>query len=119
MISRLFRAAAEAEARFLSLSQAVNWARFVTGEQRQLTAPEKAREHHLTPQQQQVIDHQSPLWLVGSAEQMAETITEKARAAAADEVMITTTMHSYELRRRSYALIAEALGVERRGAAPS
>jgi len=50
---------------------------------------------------------------------MAETITEKARAAAADEVMITTTMHSYELRRRSYALIAEALGVERRGAAPS
>lgn len=109
----------EEEARFLSLSQAVNWARFVTGEQRQLTAPEKAREHHLTPQQQQVIDHQSPLWLVGSAEQMAETITEKARAAAADEVMITTTMHSYELRRRSYALIAEALGVERRGAAPS
>jgi len=30
-------------------------------------------------------------------------------------VMITTTMHSYELRRRSYALIAEAFGVEGRG----
>ena len=99
------------EAQFLGISQAVNWARFVTGEQRQLTSPEKAMEHQLTPQQQQVIDHQSSLWLVGSPERMAETITEKAVAAGADEVMITTTIHSYELRRRSYRLLAEALGI--------
>ncbi len=99
------------EAQFLGLSQAVNWARFVTGEQRQLTSPEKAQEHQLTPQQQQVIEHQSSLWLVGSPERLAETITEKVREAGADEVMITTTIHSYDLRRRSYALLAEALGI--------
>ncbi len=103
------------EAEFLGISQAVNWARFVTGEQRQLTSPEKAREHVLTPQQRQVIEHQSSLWLVGSPERMAETITQKAREAGADEVMITTTIHSYDLRRRSYALLAEALGVAPRG----
>jgi luciferase family oxidoreductase group 1 len=107
------------EAKYLSISQAVNWARFVTGEQRQLTAPEEALAHRLTPQQQAVIDQQSSLWLVGSPEQMAGTISEKARAAGADEVMVTTTIHSYELRRRSYALLAEALGVAPRdGAAP-
>ena len=108
-------APSEEEAKYLGLSQAVNWARFVTGEQRQLTAPEKAIEHKLTPQQQQVIEHQSSLWLVGDPARMAETISEKAKAAGADEVMITTTIHSYELRRRSYALLAEALGIAPRG----
>jgi len=101
----------EEEARYLGISQSVNWARFVTGEQRQLTSPEKASEHVMTPQQQQVIDHQSSLWLIGSPEQMAQTITERAQAAGADEVMITTTIHSYALRRRSYRLLAEALGI--------
>ncbi len=104
----------EEEAKYLSISQSVNWAKFLTGEQRQLTAPEKASQHVLTPQQRQIIDHQSSLWLIGSPEQMAETITEKARAAGADEVMITTTIHSYALRRRSYALLAEALGIASR-----
>ncbi|KKB78912.1 5,10-methylene tetrahydromethanopterin reductase [Devosia soli] len=104
----------EQEARYLSSSQAVNWARFLSGEQRQLTPPEEALAHKLTPQQEQIIAHQSSLWLVGSAEQMAEAITNKAREAQADEVMITTTIHSYELRRRSYALLAHALGVSPR-----
>jgi len=102
------------EAQFLSASQAVSWALFVTGEQRKLMPPEEAIERmgSLTAQQQQVIAHQSSLWLVGSAERMAEVITEKARAAGADEVMITTTIHSYELRRRSFGLLAGALGIE-------
>ena len=68
-------------------------------------------EHQLTPQQQQIIEHQSSLWLIGSPERMAETISEKAAACNADEVMITTTIHSYELRRRSYELLAKTLGI--------
>ena len=101
----------EDEAEFLASSQAVSWALFVTGEQRHLMPPEEAVARVLSPQQRQVIEHQSSLWLVGSPEQMAETITEKAHAAGADEVMVTTTMHSYALRRRSFALLAEALGI--------
>jgi luciferase family oxidoreductase group 1 len=103
----------EEEASFLATSQAVSWALFVTGEQRHLMAPEIAvdRLAKLTPQQQQVIAHQGALWMVGSAERMAEAIAEKAREARADEVMITTTIHSYDLRRRSFALLTEALGV--------
>ncbi|UYN98657.1 MAG: LLM class flavin-dependent oxidoreductase [Devosia sp.] len=99
------------EAKFLATSQAVSWALFVTGEQRQLMPPEEAARRQLSPQQQQVIDHQSSLWLVGNPQDMAETIRAKASEAGADEVMITTTIHSYDLRRRSYALLAEALGI--------
>ena len=106
----------EAEARFLATSQAVSWALFVTGEQRHLMPPEEAQARVLSPQQQQVIEHQSSLWLVGDPDQLAQTITEKAHAAGADEVMITTTVHSYALRRRSFALLAEALGIAPRPA---
>jgi len=107
-------APSEDEAKFLATSQAVNWARFVTGEQRQLTSPEEAIAHKLTPQQEQVIAQQSSLWLVGDPTQMAQVISDKARQAGADEVMVTTTMHSYALRRRSYALLAAALGIPAR-----
>jgi luciferase family oxidoreductase group 1 len=102
------------EAQYLSRSQAVSWALFTTGEQRKLMSPEEAHARVLTPQQQAVIDHQSSLWIVGSPETVRDAIAEKAESCAADEVMITTTIHSYELRRRSYALVANAFGVEPR-----
>ncbi len=103
------------EAQYLSRSQAVSWALFTTGEQRKLMSPEEAHARVLTPAQQSVIDHQSSLWIVGSPATVRDAIAEKAEASAADEVMITTTMHSYALRRRSYGLIAEAFGVAPRG----
>ena len=86
----------------------------MTGEQRRLMSPDEAHKIVLTPQQQGVIDHQSALWIVGSPKTVSDTILETAQSCAADEVMITTTMHSYELRRRSYGLIAQALGVDPR-----
>jgi len=99
------------EAQYQSRSQAVSWALFTSGEQRKLMSPEEAHARVLTPQQQAVIDHQSSLWIVGSPSTVRDVIAEKAEAGGADEVMITTTMHSYALRRRSYGLIAEAFGV--------
>ncbi len=99
------------EAQYLSRSQAVNWALFTTGQQRRLMSPEESHQHVFTPQQQSIIDLQSSLWIVGSPETVRDAIAEKAEACGADEVMITTTCWSYELRRRSYALIAEAFGV--------
>jgi len=99
------------EAQYLSRSQAVSWALFTSGEQRKLMSPEEAHARVLTPQQQAVIDHQSSLWIVGSPETVRDVIAEKAEASAADEVMITTTIHSYAQRRRSYKLVAEAFDV--------
>ncbi|ODT76249.1 MAG: 5,10-methylene tetrahydromethanopterin reductase [Pelagibacterium sp. SCN 64-44] len=107
-------APSDEEAHYLARSQAVSWALFTTGEQRHLMSPEDAHARVLTPQQEAVIAHQSSLWIVGSPQTVRDVIAEKAEASSADEVMITTTMHSYELRRRSYALIAEAFGLEAR-----
>jgi luciferase family oxidoreductase group 1 len=103
------------EALYLSRSQAVSWALFTTGEQRKLMSPEDAHARVLTTQQQGVIDHQSSLWIIGSPTTVRDAIAEKAESCGADEVMITTTIHSYELRRRSYALVAEAFGIKGRG----
>ncbi|MGV8853542.1 MAG: LLM class flavin-dependent oxidoreductase [Devosia sp.] len=99
------------EAQYLSRSQAVSWALFTSGEQRKLMSPEEAHARVLTPQQQAVIDHQSSLWIVGSPSTVRDAIAQKAEACGANEVMITTTIHSYALRRRSYGLVAEAFGV--------
>ena len=104
-------APSDEEAQYLSRSQAVSWALFTSGEQRKLLSPEEAHARVLTPQQQAVIDHQSSLWIVGSPATVRDAIAEKAESCAADEVMITTTMHSYEQRRRSYGLVAQAFGV--------
>jgi luciferase family oxidoreductase group 1 len=101
----------EEEAKFLSQSQAVSWALFHSGEERKLLSPEDAMARQLTPQQQAVIDKQGRLWIVGDPQQVRATIEEQAEAAGADEVMVTTTVWSHELRLRSYRLLAEAFGL--------
>ena len=99
------------EARFLSKSQEVSWALFHSGDIRRLVSPEEAAAWPLTPQQQAVIVNQSKLWIVGDPGEVRATIEAQAEAAGADEVMVTTTMWSHELRLRSYRLLAGAFGL--------
>lgn len=100
----------DAEAEFLSGSQALSWALFHSGEIRRLVSPEEAARHDYTAHQQAIIERQRPLWIVGGPKTVADTILGKVAESGADEVMITTQMHSYDKRRDSYRLIAEALG---------
>jgi luciferase family oxidoreductase group 1 len=109
-VSALVAPTAE-EAQFLSTSQAVSWALFHSGEERKLLPPEAAAARQLTPQQQAVIEKQGRLWIVGTPEGVKATIEEQAEAAGADEVMVTTTIWSHELRLRSYRLLAQAFGL--------
>ena len=101
----------EDEAKFLSTSQAVSWALFHSGEERKLLSPETASTRQLTPQQQAFIEKQSRLWIVGDPQQVKAAIEAQAEAAGADEVMVTTTVWSHELRLRSYRLLADAFGL--------
>ena len=109
-VSALVAPTAE-EAQFLSTSQAVSWALFHSGEERKLLPPEAAAARQLTPQQQAIIEKQGRLWIVGTPEAVKATIEEQAKAAGADEVMVTTTVWSHELRLRSYRLLAQAFGL--------
>ena len=101
----------EDEARFLSSSQAVSWALFHSGEFRKLVDPQTATDWKLTAQQQAIIDKQGKLWIVGDPLQVKAVIEEQAEAAGADEVIVTTTVWSHELRLRSYRLLAAAFGL--------
>lgn len=109
-VSALVAPSAE-EAQFLSQSQAVSWALFHSGEERKLLAPEIAAARELTPAQQAIIDKQGRLWIVGDPAGVVATIRAQAEAAGADEVMVTTTIWSHQLRLRSYRLLAEAWGL--------
>jgi luciferase family oxidoreductase group 1 len=109
-VSALVAATAE-EANFLSTSQAVSWALFHSGEERKLLSPEEATRRELTPAQQAIIASQSKLWIVGDPASVRAGIEAQAEAAGADEVMVTTTIWSHELRLRSYRLLAGAFGL--------
>lgn len=100
------------EAEFLSRSQALSWALFHSGQQRKLVSPEAATAHDYSEREKAIIENQRPLWIIGSPETVRARIEEKRAETGADEVMITTQMHSYDKRRESYRLIAEAFGLE-------
>lgn len=100
------------EAEFLSGSQALSWALFATGQGRKLVRPEEAASHHYSSREAAVVSQQSQLWIVGSTEDVAEEISRKAEESGADEVIVTTTIWDYALRRRSFSLLAEAFGLK-------
>lgn len=104
------------EAQFLSGSQALSWALFHSGDIRRLVSPEEAAAHEYTPQQRAIIEHQGPLWIIGSAETVRDVISRKAAESGADEVMVATTVWDYRLRQRSYELLAEAFELSPRAA---
>ena len=99
------------EAKFLSGSQELSWALFHSGQIRKLVSPEDAAAHHYSEQERRIIESHANLWIVGSPQTVEAEIERKVAEAAADEVMVTTTLWSYALRLRSFRLLAEAFGL--------
>jgi len=99
------------EAQFLARSQELMWALFQSGEIRKLVSPEEAVRHVYTEHQRRIIENQSKLWIVGSPETVKREIDAKVAESGADEVMVTTTAWDYDMRLRSYRLLAEAFGL--------
>ena len=99
------------EAQFLARSQELMWALFHSGQVRKLVSPEAAAAHQYTPHETRIIEGQRPLWIVGSPSTVKAAIENKVEESGADEVMVTTTMYDYELRLRSFRLLAEAFGL--------
>ncbi|MBN9316637.1 MAG: LLM class flavin-dependent oxidoreductase [Devosia sp.] len=105
-------APSDEEARYLSGSQELSWALFHSGQVRKLVPPEEAATHDYTPQESRIIAQHRPLWIVGSPATVKAEIDKKVAESGADEVMVTTTVWDYELRLRSFRLLAEAFGLE-------
>jgi luciferase family oxidoreductase group 1 len=100
------------EAAYLAGPQTLSWVLFHTGRARRLVSPGEAAAYTYSADELAFIDTQKGLWIVGSPATVQVAIEAKLeQAGGADEVMIATTMHSYEDRRRSYRLLAEAYGL--------
>lgn len=102
----------DAEAEYLATSQSLSWALFHSGELRRLLPPEEASDHEYTDHQKAVIEKQRATWIIGSPEKVKAEMDAKREETGADEIMVTTTMYSYEERRKSFALIADAYGLQ-------
>jgi luciferase family oxidoreductase group 1 len=102
-----------AEAEYRSGSQALSWALFQTGQVRRLIPPDEAAVHVWTGAERAIAEKQGRLWIVGAAAEVRDAIATKAAEAGADEVIVTTTVWDYALRRRSYALLAQAFALSR------
>jgi luciferase family oxidoreductase group 1 len=105
-------APSDEEARYLAGPQTLSWVLFHSGRARRLVSPEEAAAYQYSPEEQAFVETQQGLWIVGSPESAkAQMLAKLEQAGGADEIMVTTTMYSYEDRLRSYRLLAEAFGL--------
>ena len=79
-----------------------------------LLPPEEAAEFPLTEKAREYIEGLKSGYSDGDPAQVKEKIIDAAEAYGAQDVSVVTTCYSYEYRRRSYELIAEAFDLESR-----
>ncbi|MEX2572579.1 MAG: LLM class flavin-dependent oxidoreductase [Gemmatimonadota bacterium] len=87
------------------------WVRLRRGEFGPLPTPDEARAYPYTAQERAIAESYRRLQYIGRPERLREAITEAAREAGANEVMVSSMIHDPRARRRSYALLAETFGL--------
>jgi len=95
------------EARNLSSSIEIHFARIRRGQTGPVPSPEEARDAGWSPDAPQG-GPMAGLLVAGTPEHVRSEIESRAGAVEADEVMIMTIVHDHDARLRSYELIAEA-----------
>jgi luciferase family oxidoreductase group 1 len=103
----------DAEAEALASSVDLSMTRFLRGA-RDLPLPsvEEAGAYRYDPQEEALRLFHRDRHIIGGPERVRDELLSLMQAAAADEVMIMTHIHSHQARRRSYELVAGALGIE-------
>jgi luciferase family oxidoreductase group 1 len=102
----------EDEARWLSGSSALSTLQLRTGRLGALPSPEEAEAYSFTPAERAIVDESMSSHVIGTPETVLEGLVRLQERTQADELMISTRMHSYEARVRSLELVAEAWGLE-------
>jgi luciferase family oxidoreductase group 1 len=99
------------EADYLAATGDLVWVRIRRGEFAPLPSPEEALAYPYTPQERAVADAYRARQFIGTPESVRARIEEEVRATRADEVMITSNIHSHAQRLRSFELMAEVFGI--------
>ncbi len=110
-------APSEEEAKWLSGSSALSIAQMRTGRPGQLPSPQEAAAYPFTPIEEAIAAEALSTHLIGDPDTVASGLLQLQQRTAADELMISTRVHSHEARLESLSLVARAWEtVEARGA---
>ncbi len=108
-----------AEAEELSQSLDLTWLRLHAGRPSVLPSPEEAAAYPYTPAERSQVQADRARLILGDPQSVRAQVCRLAALAGADEVMITTMVHSHARRLRSYELLAEAFALPTRTKNPS
>ncbi len=98
----------EALAEELALTYDMNWLWRARGILQPLPSPEEARAHAWTDQERAYIMNRRERLYCGTAVQVAARLQASVAATRADEVIVTSSIYDHDLRKKSYALLADA-----------
>ncbi len=101
------------EARWLSGSSALSTLQLRSGRLGLLPSPEDAESYPFTPEERSIVEEAMASHLIGEPEAVRQGLVQLERRTEADELMISTRVHSYEARLRSLALVAGSWGLRR------
>jgi luciferase family oxidoreductase group 1 len=99
-------AGTDEEAEYLATSMELMWVRIHRNEFLPIPTPEEASAYPYTARERAVADRYRALVIVGSPSTVRTAIEELVAETDADEVMITSTVHSHSARMRGYELLA-------------
>ena len=74
--------------------------------------PEEAAAHEYTPMEREVVRGWTSAHIVGSPATVRTGLLDLAQRTRADELMITTMIHSPDDRLESYRLVADVMGLQ-------
>ena len=103
----------DAEADRLGASLDLMAVRRATGQFLPIASPEEARAYPYSPDERRFVADFRTKVFVGSAATVRARLEALAAESGADELMVSTVVHDHAARRRSYALLAEAFGLNR------
>jgi luciferase family oxidoreductase group 1 len=101
-------APSDAEARWLAGSSALSIVQRRTGRLGLLPSPEEAEAFRFSPAESALVEETIATQLIGSPDTVRQGMARLIGRTDADEIMVSTRVHSYEARVRSLSLVAEA-----------
>jgi luciferase family oxidoreductase group 1 len=101
----------DSEAQALSSSLDLMLLRLQTGQVGPFPSPEEANRYPYTPMERRIIESSQSRRIVGDPASVYSRLSALADQCQADEIMITTLVHSQAARLRSYALLADAFAL--------
>ncbi|MBT7450998.1 MAG: LLM class flavin-dependent oxidoreductase [Rhodospirillaceae bacterium] len=100
------------EADHLALSRKLWRLQLTKGELGPYPTPEEAEAYPYTDRERSVAESANRTGLVGPPDKIKQELESLAAKCGVDEMMVVTITHDFEARKKSYALVSEAFGLQ-------